>query len=113
MPQVKFSKSISLTPYEAFEKLKSFTKEGVEELKNVDSEIKFDVQEQSKCVVISGQKVNGRIKVLEGSGGKSASLCKIEVDVSIAWTLAPFKKMIRSKLEEKIEVFFKVGIKSK
>ena len=105
MPQVKFEKSISLTPYEAFEKLKGLTREEGEGLKRVDPGIVFDVQGQGRCIAVAGQKVNGTIKVLEEDGQGSTPSCRIEVDISIIWALVPFKGMIKAKLEEEVDRF--------
>ncbi len=102
MPQVKFEKQISLSPAEAFAKLKSLLSHA-SELKKIDPEIELTIQEDKLCVLAKGAKINGEVSVHADSGRENDGNSSIvKVDLSIPWTLAPFKSIIAAKLEEKI-----------
>lgn len=97
MPQVKFEKQISLSPEDTFKKIIALM-DKAHELKKLDPDLKLTVQDTNMCVLAVGSKINGDIKVT-GSGQEST----IQVDLNIPWAYAPFKSIIKAKLEEKIE----------
>lgn len=96
MPQVKFEKQISLSPQDAFDKLKSLLS-NVSDLKKIDPSITLTVHEETKSLEAKGLKVNGNIKI-----DPQGSSCLIKINLDIPWTYAPFKPLIIAKLEEKI-----------
>lgn len=98
MPQVKFEKQISLSPVEAFDKLKSLLV-NITELKKIDPSIVLTVNEEKMGLVAEGQKVSGNILISKGSDAKNSV---VKIDLNIPWTYAPFKPIIIAKLEEKI-----------
>lgn len=97
MPQVKFEKQISLSPVEAFDKLKSLLV-NITELKKIDPSIVISVNEEKMGLVAEGQKVSGNI-LIAPDGAKNSV---VKIDLNIPWTYAPFKPIIIAKLEEKI-----------
>lgn len=97
MPQVKFEKQISLSSQDAFEKLKDLLS-NTSELKKIDPDLVLTIQDDKKCVLAKGKKINGEVVVQEDGADQSTIL----VDLNIPWTYAPFKSIITSKLEEKI-----------
>jgi hypothetical protein len=97
MPQVKFEKQISLSPAEAFEKLKSLLS-NTSELKKIDPDVELVVDEKKMCVQAKGTKISGDVSIQPDS----ADQCTVKIDLNIPWAYAPFKTLIKSKLEEKI-----------
>ncbi len=97
MPQVKFEKQISLSPAEAFKKLVGLM-DKASELKRLDPDIVLTVLEDKMCVLAKGSKINGDITIT-ANGSESI----VKVDLNIPWAYAPFKSIIKTKLEEKID----------
>lgn len=97
MPQVKFEKQISLSPDAAFKKLIDLMK-NISELRKIDPEIKLTTHNETRSVQAEGSKINGDVKIT--AAGDNSSI--LTLDISIPWTLAPFKSLIQAKLEEKI-----------
>lgn len=96
MPQVKFEKQISLDSDLTFTKVKDLIS-NAGELKKVDPSLGFEVLEDQKTIQATGQKISGQITVTP-AGEQST----VTIDLNIPWSFAPFKGLIQTKLEEKI-----------
>lgn len=97
MPQVKFEKQIPLSSKDAFNKLKSLL-DKAGELKKIDPDVKLTVLEDKMCVQAQGTKISGDVSI----DPIDENNCNVLIDIQIPWAYAPFKSIIKAKLEEKI-----------
>jgi hypothetical protein len=96
MAKIKIEKTSSLSPKDAFGKIKEFFSND-HDLRKLDSNYKCQFDDNLMAGTAKGSKFEAAMSVLPQAGGS-----KIQVEVSLPLMLTPFKGFVEKTIQDKL-----------